>query len=134
MSKRLITATVGLAFGTLALGILATAPMPARTRDTATQIILIPATTATRADPAAIDARPASSPASATRPSAASDATMPAAAARRGGIGERFAWLPDAGRARTAGRIKSKFGAIQLISTCRPGARIAGSRPLSQAR
>ena len=30
------------------------------------------------------------------------------------------------------GRIESKFGAMQIISTCRPGARIAGSGRISR--
>ena len=82
---------------------------------------------------AATGARRASILASATPRNAARGATTRAAAARRGraSAGASRGCLTPAARA-LLGRIEAQFGALQIISTCRPGARIAGSGRISK--
>lgn len=52
-------------------------------------------------------------------------------AGRSGGASASRSCLTPAARA-LLGRIESQFGAVQVISTCRPGARIAGSGRISK--
>lgn len=52
-------------------------------------------------------------------------------ASGEGGLGVSRSCLTSAARA-LLGRIEAQFGSVQIVSTCRPGARIAGSGKISR--
>lgn len=58
-------------------------------------------------------------------------ATVAAPAYAKGGAGTSRSCLTSSARA-LLGRIEAKFGAMQIVSTCRPGARIAGTGRISR--
>jgi uncharacterized protein YcbK (DUF882 family) len=177
MSKRLITATVGLAFGALALGTLATSAnarphdwsprsfdqsysdadddddRPVRrhrrqakkskpTKKEASkpeqqpqqkqpqqQLVLAKPEQQSQQQPQHSDEQ---RPQQAAKPSESSHVPLRRSPpSRREVAGASRNCLTPAARA-LLGRIEGQFGAMQLISTCRPGARIAGSGRISR--
>lgn len=58
-------------------------------------------------------------------------ATMATPVYAKGGAGTSRSCLTSSARA-LLGRIEARFGAMQIISTCRPGARIAGTGHISR--
>src|ERR1700742_3493362 len=52
-------------------------------------------------------------------------------ASGEGGLGVSRSCLTSAARA-LLGRIEAQFGSVQIVSTCRPGARIAGTGRISR--
>ena len=126
MSKRLLTATFGIALCVLATNANArphefgTAPSePSYSSDERSEQVRSPA-----------------------QPSPARDAVLARSEAGQGqrrqharqgggGAGASRSCLTPAARA-LLGRIEAQFGTMQIISTCRPGARIAGSGRISK--
>jgi hypothetical protein len=133
MSKRLITATVGLAFGTLALGMLATAAnaRPHHGHRTSDYSYSSDDSYENGSRSHRRQARQHSGKRHATRGGQRRNYAGRGGSSRHGSAGASRGCLTPAARA-LLGRIESKFGAMQLISTCRPGARIAGSGRISR--
>jgi len=134
MSKRLITATAGFAFGALALGMLATAA-DARPNQGYSRY----SNYAYSDDDGGYERKRAHRRHAGKRSGKryATKSGQGRSTARRGGssrhasAGASRGCLTQAARA-LLGRIEAQFGAMQLISTCRPGARIAGSGRISK--
>jgi Peptidase M15 len=131
MSKRLITATAGLAFGALALGMLATA---AEARPHEGYYGSRYSNNSYSNDDGGYERRRTYRGHAGKRSGKryAAKSGKQRSYARRGGssrsasAGSSRGCLTPAARA-LLGRIEAQFGAMQIISTCRPGARIAGS-------
>ena len=137
MSKRLVTATAGLAFGALALGMLATAAEAARPHQ---GYYGSRYSNHSYSDDDAGYERKRTHRRHAGKRSGkryAAKSGEQRSHARRGGssrsasAGASRGCLTPAARA-LLGRIEAQFGAMQIISTCRPGARIAGSGRISK--
>ena len=136
MSKRLITATAGFAFGALALGMLATA---AEARPNQGYNGSRYSNYSYSDDDGGYERkrtyrRHASKRAGkryATKSGQARSTARRGGSSRHASAGASRGCLTQAARA-LLGRIEAQFGAMQLISTCRPGARIAGSGRISK--
>jgi uncharacterized protein YcbK (DUF882 family) len=133
MSKRLITATVGLAFGTLALGMLATAANARPHHGHRTSDYSYSSDDSYESSDRSYrrQARKHSGKREATKRGQRRNHASRGGSSRRASASASRGCLTPAARA-LLGRIESKFGAMQLISTCRPGARIAGSGRISR--
>lgn len=136
MSKRLITATAGFAFGALALGMLATA---AEARPHQGYYGSRYSNHSYYNDDGGYERKRTYRRHASKRTGKryATKSGKGRSYARRGGssrsaaAGSSRGCLTQAARA-LLGRIEAQFGAMQIISTCRPGARIAGSGRISK--
>jgi uncharacterized protein YcbK (DUF882 family) len=133
MSKRLITATVGLAFGALALATLATSAnaRPHESHRNSEHSYSNDESYESGARSHRRQARKHSGKRYATKRGQKRSYARRGGSSRSAAAGASRGCLTPAARA-LLGRIESKFGAMQIISTCRPGARIAGSGRISR--
>jgi len=133
MSKRLNTATVGLVFGTLALGMLATAAdaRPHQWHRNSDHSYSNNGGYESGSRSYRRQARKHSGTRYATKRGQKSNYARRGGSSRSASAGASRGCLTPAARA-LLGRIEAKFGAMQIISTCRPGARIAGSGRISR--
>jgi hypothetical protein len=133
MSKRLITATVGLAFGVLALGTLATSAnaRPHHGQRSSDYSYSDDESYESGSRTYRRQARKHSGKRYATKRGQQRSSARRGGSSRSAAAGASRGCLTPAARA-LLGRIESQFGAMQIISTCRPGARIAGSGRISR--